>query len=71
MLLHPLGFRLEDVHLHVTLWHGEDDSLIPISHSQELAKRLTSAEVVALTGVGHLHAAERIAEIAAALAGLR
>jgi pimeloyl-ACP methyl ester carboxylesterase len=65
--LQPPGFRLEDVHLHVRLWHGEDDSLIPISHARELAKRLASAEVVALRGVGHLHPPDRVAEIAAAL----
>src|SRR5450755_2781199 len=38
-MLQPPGFRLEDVTLAVTLWHGEQDSLIPISHSLELARR--------------------------------
>jgi pimeloyl-ACP methyl ester carboxylesterase len=66
--LQPPGFRLEDVRLHVALWHGEEDSLIPISHCRELAKRLASAELVALRGVGHLHPPDRVAEIAAALA---
>jgi hypothetical protein len=34
-MLQPPGFRLEDVTLAVTLWHGEQDSLIPISHSKD------------------------------------
>jgi pimeloyl-ACP methyl ester carboxylesterase len=67
-MLQPPGFRLEDVPLAVTLWHGEQDSLIPISHSRELARRLPTAKVVALASVGHLHKPEAIAEIASRLA---
>lgn len=67
-MLQPPGFRLEDVTLAVTLWHGEQDSLIPIAHSKELAKRLPTAEVVTLPNVGHLHKPEAIAEIASTLA---
>ena len=54
-MLQPPGFRLEDVTLAVTLWHGEQDSLIPISDSKELARRLPTAKVVTLANVGHLH----------------
>ena len=67
-MLQPPGFRLEDVTLAVTLWHGEQDSLAPIAHSKELAKRLPTAEVVTLPNVGHLHKPEAIAEIASTLA---
>jgi len=66
-MLQPPGFRLEDVTLAVTLWHGEQDSLIPISHSKELARRLPTAKVVTLANVGHLHNPEAIAEIASTL----
>lgn len=48
-------------------WHGEQDSLIPISHSKELARRLPTAKVVALANVGHLHKPEAIVEIASTL----
>jgi pimeloyl-ACP methyl ester carboxylesterase len=55
------------VTLAVTLWHGEQDSLIPISHSKELARRLPTAKVVTLANVGHLHKPEAIVEIASTL----
>ena len=66
-MLQPPGFRLEDVTLAVTLWHGEQDSLIPISHSKELARRLPTAKVVTLANVGHLHKPEAIVKIASTL----
>lgn len=59
----PLDFDLDEVKLLVKIWHGTADTLAPISHARDLAARLKDAELVELPDVGHLHTAERIAEI--------
>jgi pimeloyl-ACP methyl ester carboxylesterase len=51
----PWGFRLEDIHSKVHVWHGEQDLNAPISaHGKVLAAKLTNAEVKFYPGEGHI-----------------
>ncbi len=63
----PLDFDLDEVRMPVKVWHGTADTLVPIAQGRHLAARLPSAQLVELQGIGHLHSAERIAQIAAEL----
>ena len=58
----PWGFEPESVHAPVTVWHGEDDPLVPLSHGRLLSERLPQGELRALPGGGHFlpvtHAAQ-------------
>ncbi len=58
----PWGFEPEAVHAPVTVWHGEDDPLVPLSHARLLSERLPHADLRMLPGGGHFlpvtHAAE-------------
>jgi len=47
------GFDLGAVQCHVTLWHGTDDPLVPISHGRDLARKLSAAKFEELSGRGH------------------
>jgi pimeloyl-ACP methyl ester carboxylesterase len=49
----PWGFRLEDVHAPTDLWHGTVDTSCPIAMARGLARRLPSAELHELDGLGH------------------
>lgn len=63
----PSRIDLSRVSGPVMLWHGEDDRTIPCSHARWIAARIASAELTVWPGVGHLHDAERWAEVYAAL----
>ena len=62
-LIAPMGFRLDDVASRVTLWHGEDDHLVPISHGRHLVERLPDARFRPLHGHGHLHTPEVLSRV--------
>lgn len=47
------GFRLEDVHVPVDLWYGEDDRSTPAGTAAQLAARLPIARVFLLPDEGH------------------
>jgi pimeloyl-ACP methyl ester carboxylesterase len=48
------GFRLEDVHGPVRLWHGEVDRLVPRSHAEHVVARIPDAELEVVPGQGHI-----------------
>jgi len=48
------GFELDEVVVPVTVWHGCDDLIVPLAHSQWLAKKLPNADFRPLPGVGHI-----------------
>jgi pimeloyl-ACP methyl ester carboxylesterase len=51
----PWGFRLEDIHAKVHVWHGEDDLNAPFAaHGKRLAEKLPNVEVKFYPGEGHL-----------------
>lgn len=46
-------FDLATVECEVTLWHGSDDPLVPISHGRDLAAKLPSGRFEEIRGRGH------------------
>jgi pimeloyl-ACP methyl ester carboxylesterase len=51
----PWGFRLEDIHMKVHVWHGEDDLNAPFAaHGKVLAQKLPNAKVNFYPGEGHI-----------------
>jgi pimeloyl-ACP methyl ester carboxylesterase len=65
----PLSFDLGSVRTPVALWHGENDRLIPIAHSQHLADVLRNASFHAIPDQGHLHPPQVLAAVASDLIG--
>jgi pimeloyl-ACP methyl ester carboxylesterase len=62
-----LSFDLASVRTAVALWHGEEDRLIPVSHSQRLAERLPNARLHVIANEAHLHPPHVLADIASDL----
>jgi pimeloyl-ACP methyl ester carboxylesterase len=56
-------FPFEDVEFPVRLWHGDNDALVPLRHSEYVAGRLRDAELTIVPGEGHLHPTDRWREI--------
>lgn len=51
----PWGFRLEDIHTKVHVWHGEEDLNAPFAaHGQVLGQRLPLVEAQFYPGEGHI-----------------
>ena len=51
----PWGFRLEDIHTKVHVWHGEDDLNAPFAaHGKVLAQKLPNVEAKFFPGEGHI-----------------
>jgi pimeloyl-ACP methyl ester carboxylesterase len=51
----PWGFRLEDIHTKVHVWHGEEDLNAPFAaHGNVLAQRLPNVEAKFYPGEGHI-----------------
>lgn len=46
-------FNWEDVRVPTLLIHGDQDNLIPLEYSQEVARRIPTAELVIIQGGGH------------------
>ncbi len=59
----PWGFDLADIKAPVLLWHGADDVFSPVNHTQWLANKIASAEVVIQPGRAHFSALEEIPEV--------
>lgn len=53
-LARPWGFALEDIHIPVTLWHGQLDQNVPQPMAQSMAERLPQAELKLIHDQGHL-----------------
>jgi pimeloyl-ACP methyl ester carboxylesterase len=58
----PWGFELAHTGP-VTLWHGDQDRMVPVAHGAWLAKRLPKAEVQIRTGEGHLSLISAIGDL--------
>jgi pimeloyl-ACP methyl ester carboxylesterase len=51
----PWGYRLEDIHTKVHVWHGEDDLNAPFAaHGKVLAQKLPNVEAKFFPGEGHI-----------------
>jgi pimeloyl-ACP methyl ester carboxylesterase len=50
----PWGFLVEDVAVPVSVWHGTEDRMVPVSHARWIAAHAPEATVEILDGEGHL-----------------
>ena len=53
ILWRPWGFRFEDVHTQVLLWHGAADNLAPVSLARYMAEHLPNCEATFYPNEGH------------------
>ncbi len=52
-LANPWGFRLEDIHKKIYLWHGEEDTTVPLHMGRYVARTLPDCEPGFYPGQGH------------------
>ena len=64
----PWSFDTSAITCPVIVVHGDDDQLVPISHSRHTASLIPGAELQLLPGVGHLSLADHLPTLAAELA---
>lgn len=57
------GFRLEDISVPVTVWHGDADTWIPPRQAEAVAQAIPSATLRLLPGAGHFFYVEQMAPI--------
>jgi pimeloyl-ACP methyl ester carboxylesterase len=50
----PWGFGLPEIKAPVTLWHGDQDLLVPFHHAEYLAERIPDSVVHRCRGDGHI-----------------
>jgi pimeloyl-ACP methyl ester carboxylesterase len=53
MLATPWGFRLEDIDKKIYLWHGEEDTTVPIHMGRYMARTVPDCEARFYPGQGH------------------
>ena len=53
ILAHPWGFRLEDIHIPVNIWHGDTDASIPLSMAKQIAKTIPNCNLKVIPKEGH------------------
>ncbi len=59
----PWGFRLEEIRVPVSVWHGDRDPFVPLAHARYLNEKIPRSELVVLRGGGHLAAVVRVEEV--------
>jgi pimeloyl-ACP methyl ester carboxylesterase len=65
----PWGVDLAAITAPVRIYQGDADTMVPLRHAEELAKRLPAADLVRWPGAGHLGTIAHIDEILDWLAG--
>jgi pimeloyl-ACP methyl ester carboxylesterase len=58
----PWGFGVPDIHMPVIVWHGEEDTLVPVAHGRYMANALTDCQAHFIPGEGHISLATRYYE---------
>ena len=53
LLASPWGFRLEDIHTKIFLWHGEEDTTVPQQMGRYVARALSNCRAKFYPGEGH------------------
>jgi hypothetical protein len=71
VLARPWGFALEDIRVPVQLWHGDEDTVIPLHHGRYLASVIPGATLQVCTGEAHMVMWNHLAEILMAAAGMQ
>lgn len=68
-LASPWGFRLDEVNVPVSLFHGEVDDRVPLHHAEHLARVIPDAHLTTYPDEGHMIMFDRAEEILDALVG--
>ena len=63
----PCPFRLEEIAIDVSFWHGELDALAPLDGAEFLASKIPTSKVTIWPGEGHIAIARHWGEILDAL----
>jgi pimeloyl-ACP methyl ester carboxylesterase len=69
-LAQPWGFALEDIRVPVQLWHGDEDTVIPVHHGQYLASVIPGATLRVCPGEAHMLMWNHLGEILMEAAGM-
>lgn len=71
LVARPWGFRLEDLRVPTTIWHGAQDDLTPVGMARAMARAIPNATLHVLPGEGHLLFLSRWREIVTDLSAPR
>ena len=61
------GFAVEEIAVPVHCWHGTDDQIVPLRHTDELVRRIPGTQLTQWDGEGHLAIVDRVGEVLDAL----
>ncbi len=50
----PWGFSLAEIQMPVSVWHGEEDKLVPVAHGRTMAKAIPHSQTNFIPGEGHI-----------------
>ena len=67
----PWGFALEDIHIGVHLWQGEEDPSVPPAMGRYLAQTIPNCKATFIPGAGHLWIVDHVGEVLDALVATR
>ncbi len=70
VLARPWGFALDDIRVPVQLWHGDEDTVVPLHHGRYLASVIPGATLRVCPGEAHMVMWNHLAEILMAAAGM-
>ncbi len=59
----PWGFDVEIIESPLHLFHGDADTMVPLRHSEELAKRVPTAQLTVWPGAGHLGTIKHVDDV--------
>lgn len=64
MYTQPWGFQLANINKSIHIWHGDEDNVVPLSHSEYMHKHLPNSRLTIVPGEAHfslpIHHAENI-----------
>jgi pimeloyl-ACP methyl ester carboxylesterase len=59
----PWGFDVERIDTPLAIFHGDADTMVPLRHGEELARRVPGAQLTIWPGEGHLGTITHVGEI--------
>jgi pimeloyl-ACP methyl ester carboxylesterase len=59
----PWGFDVESIDAPLAVFHGDADTMVPLRHGEELARRVAGSTLVVWPGAGHLGTITHVGDI--------